>query len=100
MSRPVPKPSGRGVQCLKATSRLIRKALATRSTGTPASCSREARAGRKGLISSPERPRAFIVSTRLADDQSEPGHPGGLVGKRLLSIGRAHLLVRRDQPDL
>src|SRR5205807_3649771 len=37
------------------------------STGTPANCLREARAGRKGLISSPELPHAFIDSTGLAD---------------------------------
>src|SRR5215475_13755608 len=67
MSRPVSKPSGRDVQCLKATFRLTRKASATRSTGTPANCLREARASRKGLISSPELPRAFIALTRLAD---------------------------------
>src|SRR5438445_3558455 len=62
MSRPVSKPSGRDVQCLKATFRLTRKASATRSTGTPANCLREARAGRKGLISSPELRHAFIGS--------------------------------------
>src|SRR3977135_1607477 len=67
MSRPASKPSGRGVACSKATSRLTRKASATRSTGTPASCLREARAERKGLISSPELPHAFIGSTGLAD---------------------------------
>src|SRR6266700_3527816 len=67
MSRPVSKPSGRDVQCLKATFRLTSKASATRSTGTPANCLREARAGRKGLISSPELPHAFIDSTALAD---------------------------------
>jgi hypothetical protein len=61
------KRSGRGVACLKATSRLTRKASAIRSTGTPASCSREARARRKGLISSPELPHAFIGSTGSAD---------------------------------
>src|SRR5215470_8723543 len=68
---PIPRPastlSGRGVACLRATSRLTRRALATRCTGTPASYSREARAGRKGPISSPELPPAFMGSLGLAD---------------------------------
>src|SRR6516225_9508637 len=67
MSRLASKPSGRDVQCLKATFRLTRKASATRSTGTPANCLREARAGRKGPTSSLELPHASIGSTGLAD---------------------------------
>src|SRR5215831_17398510 len=70
MSRPVSRPSGRDVQCLKATFRLTRKASASRSTGTPVNCLREARAARKGLISSPKLPRAFIALTRLADGRA------------------------------
>src|SRR5262245_165614 len=72
MSRPASKPSERDVACLKATSRLTRKASATQSTGTPASCSRKMQAELKGLISSLELPRAFIGSMELADTPVGP----------------------------
>jgi hypothetical protein len=83
MWRPASKPSGRGVQCLKATSRLTRSASATWCSGMPASCSRGMPARRKGLISSPALPHAFIVLTRLADGRSRfSGAPPGCHGTK------------------
>src|SRR5580704_12937145 len=96
MSRPASKPSGRGVVCLKATSRPTKKASATRSTGTPASCSRKAPARQKGPTSSPERPHAFIGSAGSAD-----GPVGGRLGAPLRTpkarIGGCAENRRRDQ---
>ena len=86
MSRPVSRHSGRDVQCLKATFRLTRKASATRSTGTPANSLREARAARKGLISSPELPHAFIGLMGLAD-----GRCWLLVGEPLAYASKPHV---------